>query len=218
MGTKRVLLIDDHPLFREGLKTILRRDADIAVAGEAGSATEAVRLARSAAPDVALVDISLPDRSGIQLVRELRAFSPGLSILVVSMHTKVDYIVAAIKAGANGYVTKDAAAERLLEALRQVSDGAFYLDPAISQEVSRELLVGAKKSETAPANAYDSLTAREREVMRMVVEGLTTKEVAEGLSISVKTAEHHRCSVMKKLGLQNSVELVRYASRLGLVD
>jgi DNA-binding NarL/FixJ family response regulator len=218
MGTKRVLLIDDHPLFREGLKTILRRDADIAVAGEAGSATEAVRLARSAAPDVALVDISLPDRSGIQLVRELRALSPALSILVVSMHTKVDYIVAAIKAGANGYVTKDAAAERLLEALRQVSDGAFYLDPAISQEVSRELLVGAKKSETAPANAYDSLTAREREVMRMVVEGLTTKEVAEGLSISVKTAEHHRCSVMKKLGLQNSVELVRYASRLGLVD
>jgi len=170
------------------------------------------------APDVALVDISLPDRSGIQLVRELRALLPHLSILVVSMHTKADYIVEAIRAGANGYVTKDAAAERLLDGLRQVGDGAFYLDPAISQDVSRELLLGPQKAEPAFASAYDSLTQREREVMRLVVEGLTTKEVAEGLAISVKTAEHHRCNLMKKLGLQNSVELVRYASRLGLID
>jgi len=143
---------------------------------------------------------------------------PHLSILVVSMHTKADYIVEAIRAGANGYVTKDAAAERLLDGLRQVGDGAFYLDPAISQDVSRELLLGPQKAEPAFASAYDSLTQREREVMRLVVEGLTTKEVAEGLAISVKTAEHHRCNLMKKLGLQNSVELVRYASRLGLID
>lgn len=215
---KRILIVDDHPLFREGLKSILRRDAGIEVSGEAGSAAEALRQARTDAPDVALVDISLPDRSGIQLVRELRALLPRLSILVVSMHTKADYIVEAIRAGANGYVTKDAAAERLLDGLRQVGDGAFYLDPAISQDVSRELLLGPQKAEPAFASAYDSLTQREREVMRLVVEGLTTKEVAEGLAISVKTAEHHRCNLMKKLGLQNSVELVRYASRLGLID
>ena len=218
MGTKRILIVDDHPLFREGLKAILRRDAGLVVAGEAGGAAEAVRLARACAPDIALLDISLPDRSGIHLARDLRARHPELRILMVSMHTKVDYIVEAVKAGANGYVTKDAAAERLLEALAQVGDGGFYLDPAISQEVSRELLLGAQKREAAPANAYDSLTAREREVMRMVVEGLTTKEVADALAISVKTAEHHRCNLMKKLGLQNSVELVRYASRLGLID
>jgi len=215
---KRILIVDDHPLFREGLKSILRRDAGIEVSGEAGNAAEALRQARTDAPDVALVDISLPDRSGIQLVRELRALLPHLSILVVSMHTKADYIVEAIRAGANGYVTKDAAAERLLDGLRQVGDGAFYLDPAISQDVSRELLLGPQKAEPAFASAYDSLTQREREVMRLVVEGLTTKEVAEGLAISVKTAEHHRCNLMKKLGLQNSVELVRYASRLGLID
>jgi DNA-binding NarL/FixJ family response regulator len=215
---KRILIVDDHPLFREGLKSILRRDAGIEVSGEAGNAAEALRQARTDAPDVALVDISLPDRSGIQLVRELRALLPRLSILVVSMHTKADYIVEAIRAGANGYVTKDAAAERLLDGLRQVGDGAFYLDPAISQDVSRELLLGPPKTEPAFASAYDSLTQREREVMRLVVEGLTTKEVAEGLAISVKTAEHHRCNLMKKLGLQNSVELVRYASRLGLID
>jgi len=215
---KRILIVDDHPLFREGLKSILRRDAGIEVSGEAGNAAEALRQARTDTPDVALVDISLPDRSGIQLVRELRALLPRLSILVVSMHTKADYIVEAIRAGANGYVTKDAAAERLLDGLRQVGDGAFYLDPAISQDVSRELLLGPQKAEPAFASAYDSLTQREREVMRLVVEGLTTKEVAEGLAISVKTAEHHRCNLMKKLGLQNSVELVRYASRLGLID
>lgn len=218
MKTKRLLIVDDHPLFREGLKAILRRDTGIEIAGEAGSAAEALRRARTDKPEVALVDISLPDRSGIQLVRELRAMLPQLFILVVSMHTKADYIVEAIRAGANGYVTKDAAAERLLDGLRQVGDGAFYLDPAISQEVSRELLLGPQKTETEFSSAYDSLTMREREVMRMVVEGLTTKEVAEALAISVKTAEHHRCNLMKKLGLQNSVELVRYASRLGLID
>jgi len=218
MGTKRILIVDDHPLFREGLKAILRRDAGIEIAGEAGSAAEAIRTAKACNPDAALLDISLPDRSGIQLVRELRALLPGLCILMVSMHTKVDYIVEAVKAGANGYLTKDAAAERLLEGLRCVGDGAFYLDPAISREVSRELLLGQKKAETEFSTAYDSLTLREREVMRMVVEGLTTKEVAEALAISVKTAEHHRCNLMKKLGLQNSVELVRYAAKLGLID
>jgi DNA-binding NarL/FixJ family response regulator len=119
------------------------------------------------------------------------------------MHTKVDYIVEAIRAGANGYVTKDAAAERLLDGLRQVGDGAFYLDPAISLDVSRELLRGPPKTEPAFASAYDSLTQREREVMRLVVEGLTTKEVAAGLPSAARTAEHHRCNLMKKLGLQN---------------
>ncbi len=218
MAAKRILIVDDHPLFREGLRAILRRDPGIEVAGEAGSAAEAVRAARTCAPDVALLDITRPDLSGIQVVRDLRAILPGLSILMVSMHTKVDYIVEAVRAGANGYLTKDAAAGRLLEGLRCVAGGGFYLDPAISQDVSRELLVGGRKEAGEPATAYDSLTRREREVMRMVVEGLTTKEVAEALAVSVKTAEHHRCNLMKKLGLQNSVELVRYASRLGLID
>lgn len=218
MEPKRMLIVDDHPLYREGLKAILRRDAHTVIAAEAGNAADALRAARACRPDVALVDISLPDRSGIQLVREMRSMLPGIFILVVSMHTKPDYVVEAVKAGANGYLTKDAAAERLIEGLRQVERGAFYLDPAISQEVSRELLLGQQKHEVPFSSAYDGLTAREREVMRMVVEGLTTKEVADALSISVKTAEHHRCNLMKKLKLQNSVELVRYAAKLGLID
>lgn len=218
MAAKRLLIVDDHPLFREGLKAILRRDTGLAVVAEAGSVLEALQVAKETRPDVALIDISLPDRSGIHLARELRSMLPKLTILVVSMHTKADYVVEAVKAGANGYVTKDAAADRLLEALRQVERGAFYLDPAISQDVSRELLLGQQQPDSQDSSAYGSLTLREREVMRMVVEGLTTKEVAEALTISVKTAEHHRCNLMKKLGLQNSVELVRYASKLGLID
>ncbi len=218
MATKRIVIVDDHPLFREGLKAILRRAEDLEVVGEAGDAAEAVRVVRAAVPDLVTLDISLPDRSGIQLARELRTRLPELGILMVSMHAKVDSIVEAVKAGANGYVTKDAAAERLVDGLRLVGEGGFYLDPAISQEVSRQLLLGRTRAATSAAPAYDSLTPREREVMRMVVEGLTTKEVAEGLSISVKTAEHHRCNLMRKLGLQNSVELVRYATKLGLID
>lgn len=214
----RLLIVDDHPLFREGLKAILRRDPGFSVVAEAGGSAEALRLAKTSRPDLAVLDISLPDRSGIQLARELRTMLPDIAILMVSMHAKADYVSEAVKAGAQGYLTKDAATQRLLEGLRAVAEGTFYLDPALSMEVSRELLVSGTRRTDDSASAYDSLTPREREVMRLVVEGLANKEVATALGISVKTAEHHRASLMRKLGLQNTVELVRYASKLGLID
>jgi len=218
MTTKRLLIVDDHPLFREGLKAILRRDPDFEVAGEAGSYAEARRGARACRPDVAVLDISLPDRSGIQLARELRQMLPGLGVLMVSMHAKADYVAEAMKVGALGYLTKDAATQSLLSGLRAVAAGSAYLDPALSVEISRALLAKTPRREDESHSAYDTLTPREREVMRLVVEGLTNKEVAAALDISVKTAEHHRGSLMRKLGLQNPVELVRYATRLGLID
>ncbi|QAZ68164.1 response regulator [Solidesulfovibrio carbinolicus] len=218
MPSKRLLIVDDHPLFREGLKAILRRDPSFAVAGEAGSYAEALRTAKACRPDVALLDISLPDRSGIQLARELRQMLPGLGILMVSMHAKVDYVAEALKVGALGYLTKDAATDNLLSGLRAVAAGQPWLDPTLSVEISRSLLARTPRADEASHSAYDSLTPREREVMRLVVEGLSNKEVAGALEISVKTAEHHRGSLMRKLGMQNSVELVRYATKLGLID
>ncbi|MFP5258919.1 MAG: response regulator [Acidobacteriota bacterium] len=218
MTTKRLLIVDDHPLFREGLKAILRRDPQFEVAGEAGSYGEGLRVAKACRPDLAIVDISLPDRSGIQLARELRQMLPALAILMVSMHAKVDYVSEAIKVGALGYLTKDAATVSLIAGLNAVAAGLPYLDPTLSVEISRALLATPPRREDESHSAYDSLTPREREVMRLVVEGLSNKEVAGALAISVKTAEHHRGSLMRKLGLQNSVELVRYASRLGLID
>ncbi|HML53544.1 MAG TPA: response regulator transcription factor [Solidesulfovibrio magneticus] len=218
MPSKRLLIVDDHPLFREGLKAILRRDPAFAVVGEAGSHAEALRAAKACRPDLALLDISLPDRSGIQLARELRQMLPGLGILMVSMHAKVDYVAEALKVGALGYLTKDAATDNLLSGLRAVAAGQPWLDPTLSVEISRSLLARTPRADEASHSAYDSLTPREREVMRLVVEGLSNKEVAGALEISVKTAEHHRGSLMRKLGLQNSVELVRYATKLGLID
>ncbi|MHC1789925.1 response regulator [Solidesulfovibrio sp.] len=218
MTTKRLLIVDDHPLFREGLKVILRRDPLFEVVGEAGSAAEALRAAKACRPDLAVLDISLPDRSGIQLARELRQMLPDLAILMVSMHAKADYVAEAMKVGALGYLTKDAATQNLLAGLRAVAAGTPYLDPGLSAEISRALLTKTPRREDESHSAYDSLTPREREVLRLVVEGLSNKEVAGTLAISVKTAEHHRGSLMRKLGLQNSVELVRYAAKLGLID
>ena len=218
MTNKRLLIVDDHPLFREGLKAILRRDPQFEVVGEAGSCAEGLRVAKACRPDLAILDISLPDRSGIHLARELRQMLPGLAILMVSMHAKVDYVAEAIKVGALGYLTKDAATVSLIAGLQAVAAGQPYLDPTVSVEISRALLSTIPRREEDSHSAYDSLTPREREVMRLVVEGLSNKEVAGALEISVKTAEHHRGSLMHKLGLQNSVELVRYASKLGLID
>ena len=215
---KNIIIIDDHPLFREGLKTIISRDDRFKVIGEAGSGHEGFDMVKRLKPDLVVIDISLPDQSGIQLARDLRELLSEIKILIVSMHSKIDYIAEAFQAGATGYVVKESASERLLQGLKSVAKGDYYLDSSVSHAVVENLMKSPLKAAKITDADYSTLTPREQEVMRLLAEGLSSKAVAEKLFISPKTVENHRANIMNKLGLHSTIELVRYAAKLGLID
>ncbi len=215
---KNIIIIDDHPLFREGLKTIISRDDRFNVVGEAGSGHEGFDMVKRLKPDLVVIDISLPDQSGIQLTRDLRELLSEIKILIVSMHSKIDYIAEAFQAGATGYVVKESASERLLQGLKSVAKGDYYLDSSVSHAVVENLMKSPLKAAKITDADYATLTPREQEVMRLLAEGLSSKAVAEKLFISPKTVENHRANIMNKLGLHSTIELVRYAAKLGLID
>lgn len=215
---KSILIIDDHPLFREGLKAIIERDSKFEVVGEAGRGREGLRMVKKLKPDLVLVDISLPDQSGIQLTREIRSLLSDTRVMIISMHSKIDYIAEAFQAGATGYVVKESASERLMNGLEYVSKGQYFLDSSVSREVVKKLMESPGKEAKITDGAYGTLTPREQEVMRLLAEGFSTKEAAEKLFISPKTIENHRNNIMRKLGLHGTVELIRYAAKLGVID
>jgi len=215
---KTILIVDDHPLVREGLDSILKTAAEYEVVGQAGNARDAIKIVKSLKPDLVLLDLGLPDKSGIELAREIRSISPPTRILIVSMHSKVDYIVKAFQAGATGYMTKESATERLLPGIEHVLNGEYFMDGSISHRVVEKLMQTPEKEMKISDGAYETLTPREQEIMVLLAEGSPAKEVAAKLFISPKTVDNHRTNIMNKLNLHSTLELVRYAARLGLVD
>lgn len=215
---KRILIVDDHPLYRDGLRARLSARPDFSVVGEAGTSAEGLRMAKELAPDLAVVDISLPDGSGIELTREMRAVRPDMPVLIVSMHAKLDFIAAAFQAGASGYMSKESGGEGILQAIDTVLGGGQYLDGSLSPTVLRRLSdISGRKAKTVDAS-YGTLSLREQQVMRLLAEGLTPEEIAAKLFVSRKTVLNHRYSIMTKLGIKSPMAFVRHAARLGLID
>ncbi len=206
----RVVLADDHVLVRQSLKALLEREG-IQVAGEASDGQELVRLISNLRPDVAVVDISMPIMNGLEAARELHKSSPKTRTILLTRHDEDQYVTEALRAGVKGYVLKNQAANDLVDAIHQVCRGGFYLSPGISQTVVEAYLSKTER----PA---DPLTARERQVLQLIGEGKSTKEVACLLGISTKTAESHRARLMQKLDIHETASLVRYAIRRGLIQ
>jgi DNA-binding NarL/FixJ family response regulator len=214
LGQVRVLIADDHTLVRESLAGLLQGDAGIVVVAQAADGVETVEKALATRPDVVITDLSMPRLGGLEVVRRLREALPDTRVLVLTMHKEDEYVLQAVRAGASGYLVKDSAAAELLAAVRALHAGRGYFGPQAAMTLAEQL----QHPERALDDPYGQLTTREREVFHLLAEGLTTKEIARRLDISVKTAENHRGRVLDKLGTRNTAELVRYALRKGLLD
>ena len=213
--TTRILLADDHALVRRGVRLILDAETDLEVVAEAGDGAEAVELAREHRPDLAVLDISMPRMTGLQAARELHRRTPETRLLMLSMHDNEQYFFEALKAGASGYVLKSAADEDLVSACRAAMRGESFLYPGVTSTLVRDYLQRMRRGERVPTSV---LTPREEEVVKLIAEGSSSKEIAALLTISLKTVERHRANVLAKLGLRDRVELTRYAIRSGLVE
>jgi len=215
---KTILIVDDHPFFREGLKSLLARHSEFELVGEAGSGDDGLRKAKRLRPDLVVMDISLPDGSGIEVTRNIRELLPETRVVVLSMHSRIDYITKAFQAGATGYIVKESATEKLLECLEAVSKGEHFMDSSLHYKVVENVMKSRKQEAKLTDAGYNALTRREQEVMRLLADGLSTKKLSEKLFISPKTVENHRANIMSKLDFHSTVELVRYAAKFGLID
>jgi len=206
----RVLIADDHGIVRSGIRLLLERQPDIEVIGEAADGAEARELAVRERPDVAILDVKMPKLTGLQATREIKRQAPEVSVLILSMHDDERYLFEALKAGASGYVLKAQADTDLLAAIRAVQRGEPFLTPEAQRTLIRDVLERGSTGE--------ELTPREEEIVKLVAEANTSKQIAEILHLSEKTVENHRANAMRKLGMRDRVELVRYAIRRGLID
>ena len=209
-----IVLADDHHIVRQGLRALLESEPNFRLVGETGDGLEAVRLVEKLQPQVLITDVMMPGLNGLEVTRQVRKTAPHVRVIILSMHANDAYVVEALKNGAAGYVLKDSQASDLVKAVKEVAAGRRYLSPPLSE---REIELYVKKVEHAPEDPYESLTNREREVLQMAAEGRTSAEIAERLFISPRTAEGHRANVLRKLGLQNHTDLVRFALKRGIL-
>jgi two-component system response regulator NreC len=210
----RLLLVDDHAVVRSGLKMLLENERDVEIVGEASSASEAMEAATRLKPNVILMDIGLPDLSGIDATREIKKRTSDVSIVALTIHEDEEYFFKMLEAGASGYVPKRAAPEELLTAIRAAASGQVYLYPSLAKLLVRDYLEGGRASAEQPAT---DLTDREQEVLTYLAEGASNEEIASSLVISPKTVARHRENIMRKLNLHSRAELVRYAIRKGII-
>ena len=211
----RILLADDHAMVRRGLRHVLDAEPDLRVIAEAGDGRAAIEQALEQRPDLAILDIAMPRMTGLQAARELVALLPELRLLMLSMHDNEEYFFEALSAGASGYVLKSAADRDLVEACRAAMRGEPFVYPGAVRALIREFLEGARRGESQPK---DPLTPRESQVVKLIAEGRSNREIAAELVISEKTVERHRANILEKLGMHDRVELTRYAIRRGLVE
>ncbi len=211
----RLLLVDDHAVVRSGLRMLLGNESDVEIVGEAGTAQEALDAVAMFKPDVILMDIGLPDKSGIEATREIKERFPKIAVVALTIHEDEEYFFKMLEAGASGYVPKRAAPEELLTAIRAAALGEVYLYPSLAKLLVRDFLTQERPDE---AEALSDLTEREQEVLTYLAEGASNDEIAEALVISPKTVARHRENIMRKLNMHSRAELVRYAIRKGIIQ
>ncbi len=206
-SVKRLVLIDDHPIMRHGLAQLIRAEEGLDVIGEAGSARDGLEVVGKLKPDLAVVDLTLPDKNGLELVKDIRALHPSTQCIVLSMHDETLYGERSLRAGARGYVMKEEAADHLVTAIRKIISGGLYVSESLNARML-EQVTGASRSK---ATGMDALTDRELEILSLIGSGVPTKNIAAQLSISARTVEAHRAHIKEKLGMTDGASLVRYA-------
>jgi len=209
-----IVLADDHLVVRKGMRSLLEAELDFELIGEANDGLETVQLVERLTPDVVVLDLMMPGLNGIEVTRQIRKRSPYTKIVILSMHADDEYVLEALRCGANGYVLKDAGATELVGAVRDVANEKRYLSPELAE---RAIDAYVRQTQETTLDRYETLTDREREVLHSAAEGLTNTEVAARLSLSPRTIENHRVNMMRKLGLHNQTELVRYAIKRGII-
>jgi len=208
----RVFLADDHTLVREGIAVLIGSAPDMEVVGQCGDGLKVVADVQAAKPDVVVLDLTMPGLNGLDICRQLQRKAKSAAVLILTMHTDEEFIVRALENGAGGYLVKEAAADQLAEAVRTVSRGELYLGPRVPRSVLSRLTAGSRE------DPYNQLTTRERQVLQLIAEGKTNRQVAEVLELSVKTVDTHRAHLMRKLNIHDQTTLVKYALKRGLVQ